>query len=430
MLAPRKVKEDCELLRKEMRELQQGVQLMARLTQQQICDAISDISQHNQLLLRRYHEEMKLRKTYHNELVELRGNIRVFCRVRPPIAEDGSGQGSTCVVHPDQDDDSRLLVDFKNREQNFGFDRVFGAESTQDEVFHEVQALVTSCIDGFNVCIFAYGQTGSGKTHTMQGPSHEPGINQRALKELFIATDKQSDWRYDIRVSFLEIYNESIRDLLSDRPTTKMEVKRNAEGLLHVPGLTQIQVNCLEDVNRTFTTGLENRVTASTRMNELSSRSHALLCVEVHGVNTMTSVKTFGKLNLVDLAGSERVSKSGADGDRLKEAQNINKSLSSLGDVVHALRGNQSHVPYRNSKLTYLLQDSLGGDSKTLMIVHVSPAQKNVGESIASLHFGQRVHSVQLGQATRNAVSEGSHEMAEDSPANSGRPKSRAARKK
>ncbi|XP_060066424.1 kinesin-like protein KIFC3 [Ylistrum balloti] len=366
--------------------------------------AIRGIHDHNQELIKKYYREMALRKKYHNELVELKGNIRVFCRVRPKIAEDGNGVMSQSVVRYDQDDDGLIHVLNKGRSQTFEVDRVFTETSTQTEVFNEVQSLVTSCIDGYNVCIFAYGQTGSGKTYTMEGPPDDAGINQRALQELFRETSNRGcDWTYKITVTVLEIYNEVIRDLLTpgDDTSTKLDVKMNTDGQLYVPGLCVKEVRSVEDVNRVFATGQKNRATATTNMNERSSRSHALLCVTVHGVNKTTNVQSTGKLNLVDLAGSERVSKSGADGTRLKEAQSINKSLSSLGDVIHALRSKQSHVPYRNSRLTYLLQDSLGGDSKTLMIVQVAPVEKNQSETVCSLNFAQRVRTVELGQASR-----------------------------
>ncbi|XP_046585114.1 kinesin-like protein KIFC3 isoform X1 [Haliotis rubra] len=374
------------------------------LLKTEMVKAVEAVSEHNKELVKKYHREMSLRKKYHNELVELKGNIRVFCRVRPCIKEDG--QQSNVVVTYDRDDDGLIYVDNKGRCQTFEMDRVFTDTSTQIEVFEEVKALVTSCIDGFNVCIFAYGQTGSGKTYTMEGPSSDPGINQRALQELFRETsEKGRDWQFTITVSVVEIYNENLRDLLNNDNGSKLEVKMNPDGGFHVPGLTQYQVATVKDVNKVFAVGQRNRATATTNMNEHSSRSHALLCVTITGVNKTTNTKTVGKLNLVDLAGSERVSKSGADGARLKEAQNINKSLSCLGDVIHALRSKQNHVPYRNSRLTYLLQDSLGGDSKTLMIVQVAPVNCNVSESTCSLNFAQRVRSVELGAASKRIES-------------------------
>ncbi|XP_012941240.1 kinesin-like protein KIFC3, partial [Aplysia californica] len=164
---------------------------------------------------------MKLRKKYHNELVQLRGNIRVFCRVRPRIREDGDEEGDL-VVTPDIDDDSLLKVNnTKGRDQQYDLDKVFGLSSTQAQIFEEVSSLVRSAIDGYNVCIFAYGQTGSGKTYTMEGVSDDPGINQRALQLLFEETSDAS-WTYDISAGVMEIYNESIRDLLNPDPANKL----------------------------------------------------------------------------------------------------------------------------------------------------------------------------------------------------------------
>ncbi|XP_076449946.1 uncharacterized protein LOC143286194 isoform X2 [Babylonia areolata] len=397
------VKQAYQLLAREARQFPQAVSVVAKDLQQQVGRAVQHVAEENKDLVRKYHKEMRLRKKYHNELVELKGNIRVLCRVRPPIKEDGTGSQADNVVTYDPDDDGLIYVSNKGRIQTFEFDCVFSASSTQTQVFEEVRALVTSCIDGFNVCIFAYGQTGSGKTHTMEGPVEDPGINQRALLELFAETaDKGDDWHFTIEVSVMEIYNETIRDLLNSDSTNKLDVKMKGEGGgYHVPGLVTKVVTSLQEVNQVFAEGRKNRATATTNMNEHSSRSHCLLCVMVSGVNRTTNSRSYGRLNLVDLAGSERVSKSGADGTRLREAQNINKSLSCLGDVIHALRVKQSHIPYRNSKLTYLLQDSLGGDSKTLMIIQVAPVEKNVSESTCSLSFGQRVRTVELGAASR-----------------------------
>ncbi|XP_033117249.1 kinesin-like protein KIFC3 [Anneissia japonica] len=377
-------------------------------TKQEIGQAIAGIDDNNKELVRKYKKEMTLRKKYHNELVDLKGNIRVFCRVRPIIKEDGSGANARNVVSYDRDDDGLIFVTNKTRQSSYEVDKVFEATSTQEELFKEAESLIISSIDGYNVCIFAYGQTGSGKTYTMEGPLTDPGLNQRALRQLFLEIEeREKEWDYTISVSVMEIYNETLRDLLSSDPAQKLDIKMSPEGGLYVPGLTMTEVKCVEDVNDVFKNGKKNRATACTDMNEHSSRSHALLCVSILGKNKTTGVRSNGKLNLVDLAGSERVDKSGSGNDttRLKEAQNINKSLSSLGDVIHALRNKQNHIPYRNSKLTYLLQDSLGGDSKTLMVVQVSPVFKNASETQCSLNFAQRVRSVELGAATKKTDS-------------------------
>ncbi|XP_041849632.1 kinesin-like protein KIFC3 isoform X2 [Melanotaenia boesemani] len=370
---------------------------------QEICQVIGEVSNANQELLRKYKREMNLRKKCHDELVRLKGNIRVFCRVRPVSQEEQDSADARTTLSFDSDDDTILYLSNKGKIMTFELDKVFPPQATQEEVFQEVQSLVTSCIDGFNVCIFAYGQTGSGKTYTMEGVADNPGINQRALRLLFSeVTEKAPDWDYRITVSMVEIYNETLRDLLRDNPTDKLDIKMNpnGSGQLYVPGLTENVVESPEDINKVFDLGHVNRATACTNLNEHSSRSHALLIITVSGFNSATGSRTQGKLNLVDLAGSERIGKSGAEGSRLREAQCINKSLSALGDVINALRSRHAHVPFRNSRLTYLLQDSLSGDSKTLMMVQVSPLPGNMSESVCSLKFAQRVRSVELSSSS------------------------------
>uniref|UniRef100_A0A3P9MCH2 Kinesin-like protein n=1 Tax=Oryzias latipes TaxID=8090 RepID=A0A3P9MCH2_ORYLA len=370
---------------------------------QEICQVIGEVSSANQELLRKYRREMNLRKKCHNELVRLKGNIRVFCRVRPVSQEEQDSADAKTLLSFDSEDDAVLYLSNKGKTMTFELDKIFPPQATQEEVFQEVQSLVTSCIDGFNICIFAYGQTGSGKTYTMEGVEGDPGINQRALRLLFDeVTEKAPDWDYRITVSLVEIYNETLRDLLRENPTDKLDIKMNPDGSgqLYVPGLTERTVQSPEDINRVFELGHANRATACTNLNEHSSRSHALLIITVSGFNGATGTRTQGRLNLVDLAGSERIGKSGAEGSRLREAQCINKSLSALGDVISALRGKHAHVPFRNSRLTYLLQDSLSGDSKTLMMVQVSPLPGNMSESVCSLKFAQRVRSVELSSSS------------------------------
>uniref|UniRef100_A0A3B4GT22 Kinesin-like protein n=1 Tax=Pundamilia nyererei TaxID=303518 RepID=A0A3B4GT22_9CICH len=351
---------------------------------QEICQVISEVSSTNQELLRKYKREMNLRKKCHNELVRLKGNIRVFCRVRPVSQEEQDSADAKTMLSFDSDDDAILYLSNKGKVMTFELDKVFPPHATQEEVFQEVQALITSCIDGYNVCIFAYGQTGSGKTYTMEGVADNPGINQRALRLLFSeVSEKAPDWDYKITVSMVEIYNETLRDLLGENPSDKLDIKMNPDGSgqLYVPGLTEITVQSPEDINKVRTSCLSFSVTCL-----------MIICLPV--------MMDDGKLNLVDLAGSERIGKSGAEGSRLREAQCINKSLSALGDVINALRSKHSHVPFRNSRLTYLLQDSLSGDSKTLMMVQVSPLPSNMSESVCSLKFAQRVRSVELSSSS------------------------------
>ncbi|XP_057567225.1 kinesin-like protein KIFC3 isoform X4 [Hippopotamus amphibius kiboko] len=404
--ALRTLTNDYNGLKRQVRGFPLLLQEALKSVKAEIGQAIEEVSCNNQELLRKYRRELQLRKKCHNELVRLKGNIRVIARVRPVTKEDGEGPEATNAVTFDPDDDSIIHLLHKGKPVSFELDKVFSPQASQQDVFQEVQALITSCIDGFNVCIFAYGQTGAGKTYTMEGTHENPGINQRALQLLFSEVqEKASDWEYTITVSAAEIYNEVLRDLLGQEPQEKLEIRLcpDGSGQLYVPGLTEFRVQSVGDINKVFEFGHTNRTTEFTNLNEHSSRSHALLIVTVRGVDCSTGLRTTGKLNLVDLAGSERVGKSGAEGSRLREAQHINKSLSALGDVIAALRSRQGHVPFRNSKLTYLLQDSLSGDSKTLMVVQVSPVEKNTSETLYSLKFAERVRSVELGPGSRRA---------------------------
>lgn len=299
------------------------------------------------------------------------------------------GNDALCVSFPGNSE-VRVFNNEKNREKSWEFDEVFDISTSQEQVYPEVSGLVTSVLDGYNVCIFAYGQTGSGKTFTMSGPPDNRGVNTRALEDLFQKTrERAGDWTDTISVSILEVYNEEIRDLLTDKMNEKLEVKMGEHGN-YVPGLTHVPVNTIDAVLQLITIADRNRASSTTNMNEHSSRSHMMLTVNVVSECHATRLVSRGKLNLVDLAGSERINKSGAQGQALKEAQNINKSLSALGDVIAARAAKQGHIPFRNSTLTFLLQDSLSQDSKTLMFVCISPVLYNAEETFCSLNFAAR----------------------------------------
>ncbi|KAF5901102.1 kinesin-like protein KIFC3, partial [Clarias magur] len=367
----RSMKTDYASLRTQVRNFAEFYGSAIKEAKKQISAAINEMSEANKDLLEKYRKEVALRRKYHEQLVELKGNIRVLCRVKPVLKEDQHDECQAVAVTTDPHNESALTVLSKGKAKTFELDKVFHPQATQEEVFQEIEPLITSCIDGYHVCIFAYGQTGSGKTYTMEGPVENPGINQRALKHLFNEIEERKDmWTYSVTVSSVEIYNEVLRDLLS-KDGEKLDIKINPDGTgqLHVPGLRIKEVKNFQHIKKILATARRNRITFGTQMNQHSSRSHALLTITVQGTDLASGTKTTGKLNLVDLAGSERVSKSGAEGERLKEAQNINRSLLALGDVIQALRGRQTHIPFRNSRLTYLLQDSLGKGNKTAMVV-------------------------------------------------------------
>eukprot|EP01086_Lenisia_limosa_P017936 TRINITY_DN9444_c0_g1_i1.p1 TRINITY_DN9444_c0_g1~~TRINITY_DN9444_c0_g1_i1.p1 ORF type:complete len:786 (-),score=211.99 TRINITY_DN9444_c0_g1_i1:65-2230(-) len=354
----------------------------------------------------RYQKEVQARKLLYNKLQELKGNIRVYARCRPMNAkEKEKGPGSEQVVQFPSATHLRLVNSENQAEKLFEFDKVYDPTTTQSDVFNDTLPLVQSVIDGYNVCIFAYGQTGTGKTYTMEGPSSDPGVNTRALTELFKLTEqRQHEADITVTVSIIEIYNEMVRDLLSKNKDPKMkglEIKMQGSRM-EVPDALEKTVKSMVDVRKCLDVGKANRASASTNMNEHSSRSHLLLRVRVRSVSKISGLATTGKLTLIDLAGSERVAKTDSKAERLKEAQAINKSLSALGDVIFSLSSKTSHVPFRNSKLTYLLQDSLGGDSKVLMFVQVSPAMFNYQETHCSLLFAARARSVEIGGAKAN----------------------------
>ncbi|KAJ6293200.1 hypothetical protein OIU78_025228 [Salix suchowensis] len=331
----------------------------------------------------------KFRKKLHNTILELKGNIRVFCRVRPLIPEDSPGADGRVISFPTTTEALGRGIDLAQNGQkySFTFDKVFMPDASQEDVFVEISQLVQSALDGYKVCIFAYGQTGSGKTYTMMGKPGNPeqkGLIPRSLEQIF--QTKQSlqsqGWKYEMQVSMLEIYNETIRDLLSTKDSSRTDTR---------------EVSFLLDQ------ASHSRSVGKTQMNEQSSRSHFVFTLRISGVNENTEQQVQGVLNLIDLAGSERLSKSGSTGDRLRETQAINRSLSSLSDVIFALAKKEDHVPFRHSKLTYLLQPCLGGDSKTLMFANISPDNSSLGESLCSLRFASRVNACEIGTPRRQA---------------------------
>ncbi|CAO3628246.1 unnamed protein product [Cunninghamella blakesleeana] len=363
-------------------------------------------------------EEEKLRRKLHNTIQELKGNIRVFCRMRPSLPKEkalaqvkffNSENGEDKMELSEQV--SSTLGKVSTKTYPFAFDKIFTPDHDQLKCFEEISQLVQSALDGFNVCIFAYGQTGSGKTFTMQGSNDKPdnmGMIPRAVHQIYDVAQKLSErgWSYSMEGQFLEIYNETIHDLLgdvSDYGKIKHEIRHEKNGRTIVTDMTTVKLDSPIKVKTMLRKANHNRATGATLLNERSSRSHSVFILQLVGHNNVTNEKTYGVLNLIDLAGSERLSMSGSTGDRLTETKAINKSLSCLGDVIHALASNKegSYIPYRNSKLTYLLQNSLGGNSKTLMFVNISPLTEHFGETLCSLRFATKVNSCRIGTARK-----------------------------
>lgn len=339
-------------------------------------------------------------------------NVQVLVRIRPLNGAEVASQGyNRCL----KQESAQTVTWLGPPETRFTFDHV-ACETITQEMLFKVAGLpmVENCMSGYNSCMFAYGQTGSGKTHTMLGdideldrrPSANRGMTPRIFEYLFarIKADEEShrheQLKYVCKCSFLEIYNEQITDLL-EPSSTNLQLREDVGKGVYVENLTEIEVRNVHDVVQLLLLGAANRRVAATNMNRESSRSHSVFTCVIESQwekDSMTNIR-YGRLNLVDLAGSERQKSSGAEGDRLKEAANINKSLSTLGLVIMILvdvaHGKQRHIPYRDSRLTFLLQDSLGGNSKTTIIANISSSICSANETLSTLKFAQRAKFIQ-----------------------------------
>ena len=291
--------------------------------------------------------------------------------------------------------------------KQFTFDGVYDHTSTQKEIFEGCALpIVRAAIEGYNGTIFCYGQTGTGKTHTMEGkdePENERGLIPNTFETVFGDIDalEAANKNFLVRASFLEIYNENVRDLLGKDQTRRCDLKEDPDKGVYVKDLTTFVVKSVAEIRKLHEVGKKNRSVGATLMNADSSRSHSIFTVtiETSEVNEGEAEEDahirVGKLNMVDLAGSERQAKTGSTGDRLKEATKINLSLSALGNVISALvDGKSSHIPYRDSKLTRLLQDSLGGNTKTVMIANLGPADYNFDETMSTLRYANRAKNI------------------------------------
>ncbi|KAH7645366.1 kinesin-like protein [Dermatophagoides farinae] len=326
-------------------------------------------------------------------------NVRVVVRCRPLLPDLESNEEIIAKIRNDGQ-----TLQLTNRQ--FTFDRVFGAESTENDVYTKAAKHIVDCVlQGYNGTIFAYGQTGTGKTHTASG------IMQHSFEHIFdhISRSKNNQ-KFLVRASYYEIYNEEIRDLLAgnkktnngkknERGNKTLELKENSDGKIVIKDLSNFIVNNVNDLKKLKESGDKHRQFGSTKMNQRSSRSHTIFTItietEIGADNPDTSVVRVGKFHLIDLAGSERQTKTGTTGIRLKEAAKINLSLTSLSLVIAALTDPKAtFVPYRNSKLTRILSDSLGGNSKTLLIACVGPAKVNLEETISTLRFASTTKNI------------------------------------
>ena len=315
--------------------------------------------------------------------------ISVYCRFRPINQIEYNHTKNISCINTLSDNQISIHSDTSDFTQNFSFDRIFPISSTQEEVFSSTSKdIIDSVVKGYNGTIMAYGQTSSGKTYTMKGENDSIGIIPRSIKEIFSIIDKDNS--YKVRVSFLEIYMEKIRDLF-DLSKTNLTIQETRNKQIVITDLTWMHISNENEFNNIYRKACNNITTSSTYMNEDSSRSHSIMIVKIS--NTLK--RTAGKLNLVDLAGSEKTSKTHCKGINLEEAKIINKSLLQLGLIIKVLTDNQSsHVPYRDSKLTRILAESIGGNSKTSLILTCSPSMYNYDETMSTIRFGVRAKKI------------------------------------
>ena len=370
--------------------------------------------------------EQKNLKKYNSSVYSYDDNLKVYIRVRPPLMSEKDSSLPFRSIATVSDDKSTIsLIEYlgfefeealKQKElidnpshflpHPYTFDHIFDMDSTQDDVY-KIAAVpaVESLMSGYNSTIFAYGQTGTGKTYTMEGFSYKnsspkKGLIPRAIENIFkyIENNSNSDTTFIIRVSYLQIYNESIDDLLKSEKK-HLSIRESQKKGIYVEGLSEWAVCSPNDIYALLERGAQSRTKAQTKMNDVSSRSHAVFTIILEQMKNVKGKKQFknGKLNMVDLAGSERVKLSGASGKHLDESRRINKSLSALGNVINALTDPKTkHIPYRDSKLTRLLQNSLGGNCKTSMIAMISPYDGSFNESISTLNFAKRAKSIRI----------------------------------
>ncbi|EAS01807.2 kinesin motor catalytic domain protein (macronuclear) [Tetrahymena thermophila SB210] len=351
-------------------------------------------------------------------------NIQVMVRVRPLNDREKREGAKSCIILDDENPNN-IIIDAKPEPKQFKFDFVGGEKTSQEDIFQiAAKPLMMAALEGYNACIFAYGQTGAGKTFTMQGrgleedrDSKERGVQPRVFDHLFALTNqqkKEGNVEYLVKCSYLEIYNEQIMDLLSNTQSNLM-VREDLKKGVYIEGLTEEIAKNSDETIQLLLRGMRNRHVGATNMNFESSRSHSVFSMTIESKKTtdgMINVKV-SKLHFVDLAGSERQKQTAAAGERLKEASNINKSLTTLGLVINSLveqaQGKSRHIPYRDSKLTFLLKDSLGGNSRTYMIAAVSAASTSFQETLSTLQFAQRAKQIK-NKASINEEAQGNVE--------------------
>ncbi|MBA0715942.1 hypothetical protein Golax_014816, partial [Gossypium laxum] len=338
------------------------------------------------------------KKRLFNDLLTAKGNIKLFCRTRPLFEDEGPSVvefPDECTIRINTGDDT-----IANPKKDFEFDRVYGPHVGQAELFSDVQPFVQSALDGYNISIFAYGQTRSGKTHTMEGSNHDRGLYARCFEELFdlANSDLTSTSKFNFSVTAFDLYNEQIRDLLSESGSTLPKI------CLELPEssveLVQDKVDNPMDFSKVLKAAFQSRESDTSKFNV----SHLIIMVHIYYSNVISGENSYSKLSLIDLAGSDGQILEEDSGERVTDLLHVMKSLSALGDVLSSLTSKKDNIPYENSMLTNILADSLGGNSKSLMIVNICPNAANLSETLSSLNFAARARNSVLSLGNRDTI--------------------------
>ena len=360
-------------------------------------------------------KEKILRRKIHNRYMYLRGNMRIMCRLRPFLINEIKNKKSNMETIS-INNDTILIQELNKAPKLFEYDYVFDEQSTQEDIYEEVSLLIQSMIHGNNICIMSYGQTCTGKTYTIQGNNNNKGIASRAVKEIFEIIDnliKKNNLQKNrnnfengyspsqarntsyfikakINMTIIEIYNEQIFNLLEES-TPKLNIFEDAQGNLIIPDLSPINISNYDEANKLFILSEKFRHTSSTEFNERSSRSHCIFTFNIKLTNNDNNIIR-STLHVIDLAGSERITKAQSNNEKIKkEALSINLSLHSLSNVLFAIANKSGHIPYRDSKLTHFLKDSLNDNYNIMLLLHISPNIKDLSETISTLQFGERI---------------------------------------
>ena len=407
------------------------------INMKELKESLTKEQENNLKLLELLEKEKYLRRKINNRYMYLRGNMRIMCRLRPFLPNEiknKKSQMETIVIQ----NNSVIINEDNKTPKTFEFDYIFNQQSTQEDVYEEVNMLIQSMVQGNNICIMSYGQTCTGKTYTIQGEQNNEGIASRAARELFETIDHllgksnskhknskkniliDSSNKYFTKARFtltiIEIYNEQIFNLLEES-TPNLSIYEDSNGNLNIPELSPVNINNFEEASKLFKLAEKFRRTASTEFNERSSRSHCIFSFHIKLIDNENNI-TRSTLHVIDLAGSERINKAQNSNEKIKkESISINLSLHSLSNVLNSIANKSNHIPYRDSKLTHYLKESLSENYNILLLLHISPNVKDLSETISTLQFGERIIKLchhKIGKEKMNLINNSKKNLKEE----------------